>query len=398
VTAMLTRPRGLPEWCWALIGAAVLLIGGLVPANVAAHAVWDGLDVYLFLAGIIVLAELARIEGVFDWLAAIIVPAAGGSTAKLFGLVYGLGVAVTALLSNDATVLLLTPAVLALVRRAGAPALPFVFACALVANAASFVFPISNPANLVVFRDLPSLAPWLEAFWLPSLVALVCTYVALYFMNARTLAGSHEAATCVVQLSATGKTAAIAVGGSALLLILSAAIGWPVGRAAFLLGAAVLLLLWRTDSSSPRKVLRESPWSIIPLVAGLFVIVAALDRSGAVNAASSLLRASAGMAHPLGALVTGAAVTVADNIFNNLPIGVLSRYAAHAPGVPEHIMRSVLIGVDLGPNLSVTGSLATLLWLVALRREGIVVTPLRFLAVGVVVTLPALFLSLLAVR
>jgi arsenical pump membrane protein len=395
---MLTRPRGVPEWCSALLGAAVLLIAGLVPPNIAAHALWDGLDVYLFLAGMIVLAELARVEGVFDWLAAMIVPQARGSTAKLFGLVYGLGVVVTALLSNDATVLLLTPAILAVVRRAGAPALPFVFACAFVANAASFLLPISNPANLVVFRQLPALQPWLFAFGVPSVVAITCTYAVLHIMHAKTLNARHDAESVRVRLSSSGKLAAIAVAISAVLLVLCAALGWPVGRAAFLLGAAALVLLARADSSSTRTVLRESPWSIIPMVGGLFIIVAALDSSGAVRMTRMFFESAAHMVQPISSFVAGGAITCAANLFNNLPVGVLARYALHSPNVPSQTAHAVLVGVDLGPNLSVTGSLATLLWLVALRREGIAITPWQFARTGFAVTLPALALALLTVR
>src|SRR6185437_14909549 len=126
-------------------------------------AVKAGTDVYLFLAGMMLLAELARQHGVFDWLAALAMENARGSQFRLFVLVYVIGIAVTALLSNDATAVLLTPAVLAVVRRARTSPLPYLFACAFVANAAGFVLPISNPANLVVFDgQLPTLGRWMQ--------------------------------------------------------------------------------------------------------------------------------------------------------------------------------------------------------------------------------------------
>ena len=398
VTAIVTRPRGVPEWCWALVGAATLLIAGLVPLDVAGRAVWDGLDVYLFLVGMIVLAELARIEGVFEWLASLIVPVARGSTPRLFAWVYGLGIGVTALLSNDATVLLLTPAVLAMVRRAGAPPLPFAFSCAFVANAASFLLPISNPANLVVFRELPALRQWLTVLGLPSLIAIGVTYFTLHLLCAKRLRRDHAMNSAPFRLTSTGKLTAVVVGGSALLLVLAAAFGWPVGRVAFILGAIALVVLACADSASPKAILRESPWSIIPLVAGLFIIVAALDRTGALPSVRHFFQLTGAMRVPIGNFAAGTAVTIAANVFNNLPVGVLVRYATDLPAVPEHVAHSALVAVDLGPNLSVTGSLATLLWTISLRREGIVVTPLRFLAVGAVVTLPALFLALLTVK
>jgi arsenical pump membrane protein len=267
-----------------------------------------------------------------------------------------------------------------------------------VANAASFVFPISNPANIVVFRELPALLPWLRAFAVPSIVAIVCTYGALWALHAKVLRYTHAVMPAPVTLSRSGKLTALTVGVSALLLVVCAAFGWPIGRAAFVLGAIALAVLAVAGSSSPRAVLRDSPWSIIPMVAGLFVIVAALDRTGAVSAAAAFLHIAAGLGHPAGTLLAGGVVTVAANVFNNLPVGVLARFAVHLPNVPTNLSHASLVGVDLGPNMSVTGSLATLLWLIALRREGVVITPWQFSKAGIAVTLPALLFALLTVR
>ena len=162
---ILWRPRRIPEYVWAVAGAVLLVLFRLLPLRAAWSAVRSGTDVYLFLAGMMLLAELARNHGVFDWLAAEAMGHAQGSQTRLFVLVYGIGIVVTALLSNDATAVLLTPAVLAVVRRAKTSPLPYLFACAFIANAASFVLPISNPANLVVFDgQLPALGEWLRIF------------------------------------------------------------------------------------------------------------------------------------------------------------------------------------------------------------------------------------------
>src|SRR5437879_12331315 len=135
-----------------------------------------GIDVYLFLTGMMLIAELARQEGLFDWLAALAVEHARGSPQRLFALVYAVGTIVTVFLSNDATAVVLTPAVYAATRAAGAAPLPYLFACAFIANAASFALPISNPANLVVFGErMPHLADWLRQFTLPSVAAIVLT-------------------------------------------------------------------------------------------------------------------------------------------------------------------------------------------------------------------------------
>lgn len=157
---VILRPWRVPEAVWALAGALLLVLTGLLSHSDAARAVGKGHDVYLFLGGMMVLAELARREGLFDYVAAHAVRRAKGSATRLFTLVYAVGVLVTVFMSNDATAVVLTPAVYAAAKKAGVKPLPYLFACALVANAASFVLPISNPANLVIFGDqLPALLP-----------------------------------------------------------------------------------------------------------------------------------------------------------------------------------------------------------------------------------------------
>ena len=147
-----------------------------------------GFDVYLFLTGMMLLAELARTEGLFDWVAAVAVALARGSPQRLFALVYAVGIVVTVLLSNDATAVVLTPAVYAATRAAGAPPLPYLFICAFIANAASFMLPISNPANLVVFGGhMPPLLAWLSRFGLASLVSIGVTYLVLRLTQHRAL-------------------------------------------------------------------------------------------------------------------------------------------------------------------------------------------------------------------
>ncbi len=176
---------------WAILGAALLAAFGLIPLRDVASAIGRGTDVYLFLAGMMLLAELARREGVFDWVASHAVRAARGSRMRLFALVYAVGVLVTIVLSNDATAVVLTPAVAVAVRKAKAEPLPYLFACAFIANAASFVLPISNPANLVVFAGaMPSLPRWLAAFALLSLVSIVATFAVLALISRRDLRGT----------------------------------------------------------------------------------------------------------------------------------------------------------------------------------------------------------------
>ena len=183
---VISRPLRVPEYVWAVLGAAALVGFGLVPWRDALAAANKGTDVYLFLIGMMLLAEIARLEGLFDWLATHAVRHARGSAKRLFLIVYGVGTLVTILLSNDATAVVLTPAVYAAATAARVAPLPYLFVCAFIANAASFVLPISNPANLVIFgAHMPPLARWLYHFTLPSIASIVVTYAALRFTQRR---------------------------------------------------------------------------------------------------------------------------------------------------------------------------------------------------------------------
>ena len=137
ILLMLVRPRNIPEVYWVGAGASLLVIFRLIPLKLAGKAVAEGSDVYFFLIGMMLLSALARDNGVFDWVASESIHAAKGSCSRLFLLIYGFGTIVTICMSNDATAVVLTPAVLAAVRRSKVQPLPFLFACAMIANAAS---------------------------------------------------------------------------------------------------------------------------------------------------------------------------------------------------------------------------------------------------------------------
>ena len=138
-------------------------------------------------------------------------------------------------------------------------------------------------------------------------------------------------------------------------------------------------------------------WSVLPLVAGLFVIVEGLARTGAVEALAGLLGAAVRTwGEGATSLAAGAVTAFAVNLMNNLPAGLIAAETLAQAQASPLVTGAVMIGVDLGPNLSVTGSLATILWLLALRREGLHVGALRFLGVGALVMTPALVASLAA--
>lgn len=388
---VVARPFRWPEAVWAVAGGGLLLAFGLIAPARAWQAIVAGSDVYLFLIGMMLLSEVARAHGVFDWIAAWATAQARGSPVRLFGLVFGVGAIVTVFLSNDATAVVLTPAVYAAARRAHVAPLPLLFACAMVANAASFVLPISNPANLVLYGGaMPPLGAWLRSFALPSLVALAITYAMLRLVFRTALTGVAATDAGVPVLPATGRIALAGIGATAMSLLLASAREWPLGIATFAAGVSIAIVVQARARTSPWPLLRAIGWPVIALVAGLFVLVAALERIGLVDALARQLAAASAASAGVTAAAAGLLVAIVGNLVNNLPAGFVAARTIAAAHPPAIVVDAMLIGVDLGPNLSITGSLATILWLVAIRREGEDVGFLAFLKIGVVVMLPAL--------
>jgi arsenical pump membrane protein len=395
VAGVILRPWRLPEAIWAISGAAVLVLSGLLPWIDALDAIGRGTDVYLFLVGMMLLAELARREGLFDWLAARATRAARGSAGRLFALTYLVGILVTVFLSNDATAVVLTPAVYAAARTAKAEPLPYLFVCAFIANAASFVLPISNPANLVIFgRHMPALLDWLALFAVPSALAIAATYLALRLTQREPLRQRIAADVPLPVLPAGGRFAAGGIVVTAAVLTTASALGRPLGLPTFLAGLLTAAAVLMRRREAPWPLIRGVSWSVLPLVAGLFALVAAVGRTGVLQALTDALQQLARGSVADAAWAAGLVSALACNLMNNLPVGLIAGSFGGEGLLPRPVTSALLIGIDLGPNLSVTGSLATILWLVALRREGAHVGTWQFLRLGLVVMPPALILAL----
>jgi arsenical pump membrane protein len=393
---VILRPLKVPEAVWAVCGAAALVVLGLLPIRLALAGIGKGLDVYLFLTGMMLLAELARQEGLFDWLAAQAVLMARGSATRLFGLIYGVGIIVTVFLSNDATAVVLTPAVAAVARTARvANPLPYLLICALVANAASFVLPISNPANLVIFASrMPPLAQWVTQFGVPSVLAIGATCFVLRWNQRDALQQSIEHSVPVPRLSTAGKATAWGIAATAIVSLASSATAHQLGLPTCIAGVVTLVSVSSMARTSPWRFLRAVSWEVLLLVAGLFVLVEALSCTGVTRALSDYLVTASRHSQALTAVQSGAILAFGSNLLNNLPAGLIAATALQSASLPAVVSGAALIGVDLGPNLSVTGSLATILWLNALRRDGLHVGSWDFLKVGVWVMPPALLLAL----
>jgi arsenical pump membrane protein len=396
IAGVIIRPFKLSEAIWAVSGAIVLVVFGLISFSDGLTGISKGTDVYLFLTGMMLLAETAREEKLFDWLAAHATKMAKGSATKMFLLIYLVGIVVTTFLSNDATAVVLTPAVAAAVKAAKVQKpLPYLLICAFIANAASFVLPISNPANLVIYGShMPPLLQWLPQYILPSVFSIALTFIMLRFTQRKALKQTIETNIQIPLLSQGGKTAIIGIAATGVILLVASAfniqLGLPTAIAGVLTSAVVIV----RAKKSPWLVVKGVSWAVLPLVAGLFVIVEALNKTGIIQTLTIMLQQN--IAHSVTATTWGSGFIVAFvcNLMNNIPAGLIAGNVLQVGHVPELVKSAVLIGVDLGPNLSITGSLATILWLVALRREGQNVSAWAFMKLGSLIMTVALLFAI----
>jgi arsenical pump membrane protein len=199
-------------------------------------------------------------------------------------------------------------------------------------------------------------------------------------------------------LSGSGRVVACGIMAMAVALMLASGFGLKLGLPTFAAGIATALAVGTAKRALPWAAVTEISWNVLALVAGLFVLVQALAATGILAPLSSLLQSAAEASPARAAWSCGIALGMVSNFVNNLPAALIAGHTVIAAQLPPKLPGAVLLGVDIGPNLSVTGSLATILWLAALRREEIEVSAWQFLKLGLVVMPPALALALLALR
>jgi arsenical pump membrane protein len=386
------RPRGLPEAVAAVPAAAIVVAVGAVSWSHVRSETSRLWPVVLFLAAILALAALCNVEGLFTAAGAALARGAHGSPLRLLAGVFAVASLVTAVLSLDATVVLLTPVVFATAARVGARPKPHVYATAHLANSASLLLPVSNLTNLLAFAASGlSFLRFTELMALPWLVAIGLEYVVFRRFFARDLASSSTGPS-VADPPVVPVFTLVVVGLTLLGFVATSAVSLNPAWAAF---AGVVVLGVRALRDGRTTVVALARSANVPFCAfvlALGVVVQAVVDNGLRSGLGDILPSGHSLSALLGIAVLAA---VLANVVNNLP-AVLALVPIAAVGGSGPLL-AVLIGVNLGPNLTYAGSLATLLWrrvlqdhdaepsVVEFSRLGLLTVPLTL--VGSVVAL-----------
>ncbi|MEH3141325.1 MAG: ArsB/NhaD family transporter [Mycobacterium kyogaense] len=360
------RPRGLPEIAAALPAAVIAVVVGLVSWPAARSAIAEMAPTVGFLAAILVLAHLADAMGVFAWIADQLRRGSHGSPTRLLSLVFVAASATTAILSLDATVVLLTPVVIATAQALRMDPRPHSYASAHLSNTASTLLPVSNLTNLLAFAATGlTFVEFTTVMALPWIVSIVAEFVVFRIFFARQLcapADAPGAARAVVADDVTSPpmpTAALAVlaltlAGFAVSGFVGVAPGWVAAAGAVVLAGFAL----RARRTTLGRTLAAADVLFCGFVLALAVVVVAVS-DGPIGRA--LAERLPGEPTLLGLLAVAAVAAVISNLVNNLPATLLL-LAAIGTHAPPALILAVLLGVNIGPNLTYVGSLAIMLW------------------------------------
>jgi arsenical pump membrane protein len=355
------RPRGVNEAAVAVPAAVALVAVGIVPLPAAGAVLARFGPTVVFLAGILLFGHLAAQAGVFRYLGALAARAGRGRPVRLLTVVAALAAVVTAVLTLDATIVLLTPVILSAATGLGIPARPHLYATVRLANSASLLLPISNLTNLIAFSYAGlTFGRFTALMALPWLFVCVAEWCALRVFFRRDLAAAVVRCETpeyggVLGLRAPRVALAICAGTVAGFVVTSA-VGISPAWAAFGGAAALVALQGRTRTVQPRELLRAASLGFCAFVLALAVIVDGVLRHGLGGALQRVIPSGTGLLAIVGMAFLAAGIA---NVVNNLPATLaLVPLLADRPA----LMLAMLLGVNIGPNLSYAGSLATLLW------------------------------------
>ena len=379
----IAQPRWPAEALTASAAAIALIVVGALSLARAGHAIADLAPTIGFLAALLLLASGCQREGLFGALGSIMARDSRGSPRRLLAIVFVVAAAVTAALGLDPTIVLLTPIVFATATRLQMSPTPQVYACAHLANSASLLLPISNLTNLLAFHATRlSFTRFAALMALPTVAAIAIEWLVLNRFFASELGRPHDRRT-VTKASKLPRYPLAVLGVTLFGMLLSSVLSVQPVWIALAGAVAITFPALARRTATPQTVIRALQPTFLIFVLGLGVIVAAASSHGLASAVDTVLPHGRALPELLGIAALSA---VLANLANNLP-AILILAPALAPAGHAPVL-AALIGVNIGPNLTYVGSLATLLWRRILRAEDTDVKLSEFLRLGAA-TVPA---------
>jgi arsenical pump membrane protein len=426
------RPHGINEAIPAFSGAILLFIGGVVPFN-------DILQIFKIVSGpsITIISTIAMcivLEsiGVFRWAASNLVKRAKGSGTKLFIHIMGLCFFMTIFFNNDGSILITTPIIIHIISMLNLKPhqkLPYLFAGVFIATSASLPIGVSNIANLIGLKMVGlDLVSYTHFAFVPSMIGIATLSLLLYLLfkkdipmkiltlndhSIKMLEAKQKQGVSVHPLSGVPQTPepinwplfriciflVIFIRGSYFVL---PAFGISIEVIA-IAGAIVLIAIrWISLKVGVLDVIKKAPWHILIFAFGMYVTVYALNNTGVpalfVGVLGEVMRENLVNA----SFIAGILISVLSNVMNNLPSVMLGTLIISDMGMDLQTLQvsyiSIIIGSDIGALLSPMGTLATLLWMFVLRKNGIDISWSRYFKVAVMVIPITFVVTLIALN
>lgn len=409
LTLVIWQPKGLSIGWSASLGALLSLVAGTIEFTdipLVWDIVWNATATFI---AIIIISLLLDEAGFFEWAALHIARWAKGNGHALFILIILLGAVVSAVFANDGAALILTPIVMALLLRLGfkpTATLAFVMAAGFIADTASLSLVVSNLVN-IVSADFFQLGfnDYARIMIPVALVSALSSIVILWLYFRHSIPNNYSVDALQTPKSAIKDPITFKTGWLVLIALLISFFGLsttaiPISAIATVAALILLLVANQQKVISIQKVLRHAPWGIVIFSLGMYLVVYGLRNAGLTHYLSLVLNFLATQGLIVATIGTGFISALLSSIMNNLPtvlIGALSIEASQTTApIKEAMIYANVIGSDLGPKFTPIGSLATLLWLHVLQQKGLTISWGYYFKVGLVLTLPVLFMALSA--